>query len=243
MALLTPAPPQWQNATGDNATASLVTTWTMPALPPGSDGQVLMDVQYSDDNQTWNDVRGATGIPNPFGIPYAAQIQVRDYEAPSGQLRTYRARAYTFDNATATSSMTTSWTTMPGRVNIVITDWWLKCPENPSLNVKIDVDWADIDFDAPVDRAIVYVPNRRTPIVDHGIDHAEQIKFTVYAEDTAVQKAIVRLHRTTETLLLQDDLGQQWYVVIDGKMPRKRKPAAGDPDYRIELNLYEVDRP
>jgi len=234
MALLTPARPTLA-VYPDSPRAALFIDVATPALPTGSDGVVLLDVQWSPDNVNWADLRGATGIAP------TAQNRPRDYEVPSDTLRWYRARSYTFDGDSGQFSTASAWSPAAGG-SVAITEFWLKCPEQSSLNTRLDVDWADIVFDAPVDRGITYVPNRRTPIVDHGAVHSETISLTLWAPDPETERSIRALHQTSETLLFQLDTGEQYYVVLEGRMPRSRQPAAGsEPDFSIPLKLVEVD--
>lgn len=103
-----------------------------------------------DGGTTWLAVRNSETDDGTIAYP-AAPVTIRDYEAPNGTLASYRARAlhnysglYAASAWTATSSATWSATS----------DWWIKDPNKPALNLKLPAGTAGAMFSyADVTRA------------------------------------------------------------------------------------------
>ena len=90
-----------------------------------------MEVQRSTDGSTWETTRTLSAD----SLFEGSSGTVYDYEAPNGTLMRYRVRAlhdytgsYTYSDWSATATAT--W---------VSDDWWLKCPEQPGLNMVVNL--------------------------------------------------------------------------------------------------------
>lgn len=91
-----------------------------------------LEVQRSEDGgTTWEALRLTTDTD---GLVAGTSADLYDYEAPNGTLMSYRVRALheiSAGNLVASawaSTATATWTD---------DDWWLKCPEQPSLNMIV----------------------------------------------------------------------------------------------------------
>lgn len=205
------------------------------AYPPvGSDGITYIEAQVFAGGR-YRHIRGAEAVPL---APGGGVTFLSDSEAPHGARRTYRVRAVQYDEVTETSAPS-DWATIQG---IVFFDsWWLKCPELPSLNVRLHVDWADISEGTKKDREFVWPMGRETPIVDQGVTHSDTLQVPIVVHTIQDRDRVKQMYRTDEVLLLQDDLGEQWYVVMEGELQFARQPIAGDAPVRTAtLSFVEV---
>lgn len=185
-------------------------TPTLVLTPQNSDGRIQIDlddnagsattnaflVQRSlDGGTTWENVRV---LDRQDGVVVGDDVTLWDYEAPNGAAVSYRAYAlhdysgaYTPSLAAASSSAT--WTS---------TDWWLKVPELPDLNMIVDVD-SFAAWTMQVKQAIVQVLGRRNPVIvgDGRSSRAGTVVFKSWSQPA--RDALMELLDTDLVLLLQ----------------------------------------
>lgn len=139
-------------------------------------------------------------------------------------------------------------------VTITTTSWWLKCPETPSLNTTIVVlDWK------PKRAAPAAVFN---PVRTNGVDNPRSVvlrgpKLGVQATlgartlSEAQFNALTAILEASKTMLLQNTLGQQWYVELAGDYDFPQLRATSTPSevyptrfaHDWSIPLVEVDVP
>lgn len=170
-----------------------------------------------DGGTTWLAVRNTETVDGTITYP-AAPVTILDYEAPNGTLTSYRARAlhnysglYAASNWSTTATAT--WTS---------SDWWIKHPNVPALNLKLPAGTAGAMVSYPdVQRAA-----RQTAFQPLGAT------LPIVVADTrggATGTVIVQLRTTAEKTALDALLDRVATLLLQG-------PAAqGEPDRYVRI--------
>jgi hypothetical protein len=206
------------NATGANFitydNTAAVRTWFIDAVmlasnttvaPTYADGGPAttdrLELQRSiDAGVTWVPVRNTDGDD---GLVLATGAIIYDYEAPNGTATQYRARAlHSYTGIYAASA----WST-PLSVTWTATDWWIKHPNLPALNLKLTVgmfSYADVQHAA---RQGIFQPlGAELPIVVSDTRGGATGTVTLLLATAALQDALDALLDTADTFLLQGPL-------------------------------------
>lgn len=156
---------------------------------------------------TWQTVVGADGLAltNPY-----QEVTFDDYAAPRGVPIVYRTRVIGTDTG---ASFTGLWSATTAPVTLSTDGWWLKHPEHPEWNTLLDV--------APTFRIAIREPQETIPVLGaeeplHATDGIKGLDLTLplWSKDAAMFAAVWRLVTTGDVLLLQSNLGQQWWVKV-----------------------------
>lgn len=161
--------------------------------------------------------------------PSAASAVIADYEAPQGEMVTYR---------TSASDATTG--ALPD-----LGDVWLINPAKPGLSVPIMVGIDDTRT-ASLDAEVIVIRGRATPIVATTTPRqADTGKITVRTNTSGEQQALKALLADGSPLRLSGHPGidlPRW--VQFGDVARSRVAQwCGDTRRTFELPFWEVDRP
>ncbi len=93
----------------------------------GSATTTHLEVQRSEDGTTWEPLRLLT---DTAGVIAGTSADLYDYEAPNGTVMSYRVRAH---HTASDLVVASAWATVAAG-SWSSSDWWLKCPESPTLN-------------------------------------------------------------------------------------------------------------
>lgn len=220
------------------------TTWSVG----GFTGAESVVIESSLDQANWTGVRSS---PTVFDSPADQQVTLFDYEQAGAQTVYYRARA-TFGTG---ASFVTSVPSVTQSVATTITSWWLKDPLTPADNMTIP-----IAADAPPQRilpeiaGIFAVLGGKYPVViTDGADKAEILDFDLLFTDNPSWLNFQKNRKKGATLLVQSDMGEQWYIHFDGQPDRTSGKLAATivptanrvnvPVRRINIRAHEVARP
>lgn len=194
-------------------------------------------VERSDDGGTsWVPVRNA----DPLTL--AGTTPVVDFETPPNQPVSYRAsqfRVDAFDNVFASATSTPIAVTMP---NALLR---LKDPLNPAANIVIS-QTENIKIDAEQPTGVFAPLGRRTSIVLKGTTGGAKSSLSLQFKTQADWEAFDALRDTGNTLLLQLDDRQSWYVRLGPDRPVELLMSverAYRPYRTCAVDWYEVDRP
>lgn len=163
-----------------------------------------MELQRSiDAGATWVAVRT---IDSDAGLVYSTTTRTTyDYEAPNGTLTQYRARAlHSYSGVYAASA----WSS-PGSATWTATDWWLKQPTQPALNVRLA--FGALTSYATVDRVArngVFMPlGAALPIVVSDTRSGSTGAIVITFATGALEDSLNLLLDAVSTLLLQGPTG------------------------------------
>lgn len=106
------------------------------------------------------------------------------------------------------------------------TSWWLKCPENSALNTSIRAAGSGWSPRRAKPVAVYSPTGRSRKIVLRGPTLGEEGTLAVRTHSEAEFAAIEALVTAGKTLLLQNTLGQQWYVELAGDVEHAQIRAA-----------------
>lgn len=152
---------------------------------------------------SWLAVRNTETYDGTIAYP-AAPVTILDYEAPNGTLTSYRARAlHSYTGIYAASAWSTTAT-----ATWTATDWWIKHPNVPALNLKLTqamFSYADINHGA---RATSFLPlGASLPIVVSDTRGGPTGTVVLTLATLVSQDALDALLDTVATLLLQGPVG------------------------------------
>lgn len=156
-----------------------------------------------DGGTTWAAVRNSETTDGTITYP-AAPVTIRDYEAPNGTLTSYRARAlHNYTGVYAASAWTTTQT-----ATFTSTDWWIKHPTKPALNLKLPGGTSAAMFSYPdvnrVARQGVFQPAGATlPIVVSDTTAAASGTIVIQVRTRSDQDKAEALIAEATVLLLQ----------------------------------------
>lgn len=125
---------------------------------------------------------------------------------------------------------------------LTVTDWWLKDPTDADLNAAIDVQPPHpvrIRKRTGVFRAL----GRSKSLTVSGVAGAQDGSVTVMTATAAEWDALEALVSSTNVLLLQSPLGDQWYVTLADDVEADLTFAAGEPWRSVRFSYVEVDAP
>lgn len=154
----------------------------------------------TDGGTTWLAVRNNEGSDGILDAEGDGTTTVLDYEAPNGTVTSYRARALhnysgVFAASAWSTTQTATWTS---------TDWWIKHPNRPTLNLKLTqalLSYATVERGA---RNGVFQPLGATlPIVISDTRAGETGTTVLVLTTVAAQNALDTLLDQAATLLLQ----------------------------------------
>lgn len=158
-----------------------------------------MELQRSaDSGATWGAVRNTDGDD---GLVLSSTTRtIYDYEAPNGTTTSYRARAqHSYSGVYASSAWSAT-----GSATWTATDWWIKHPNVPALNLKLTnamFSYANIDHAA---RQGVFQPlGAALPIVVSDTRGGATGSVIVMLSTAVLQNALDTLLDQSDTLLLQ----------------------------------------
>lgn len=226
ISITTPAQPGL-TATADNPNARVVLAYTKNNAEAGT----VLSIQYSDDAK-------ATWSPHPAltNLPITGSGTVYDYESPPRLQRYYRAQV------TVPSGLSSTWPVSGEPSAIVQTDHWcLKDVLDPTANVicnkaPVGAQVVEMTFDHEEPQQV------SLPIgfaATHYIVTTEGVKeptgtLSLRAIDKPAHDALKEITQRPRSILVQDVLGNQWYVKL-GSPHAWRLVKAMDP-----LGVYPV---
>jgi hypothetical protein len=175
------------------------------------DGRWEMELQRSiDSGVTWTDV------PDDFYTQdlYQQTLDYWDYYVPSGITGRYRARVNTIDqNGDIVSS---PWSTEASAARPALTRWWLSDTQDPAGR-SMPLHVADGNIAWPNPQQVAYgLGDTFATVSGPGMkdDDLSLRVFLLSVEDYDMFRAIIR---SSNTLLIQDTHGRQWFVKVMGK--------------------------
>ncbi|MDP2710785.1 MAG: hypothetical protein Q8O56_06165 [Solirubrobacteraceae bacterium] len=207
-------------------------------LSTGTGTAVRHEIQRSIDNgQTWTRVRTAEGTTG--SVP-GLVAGTDDYETPIGDPVVYRARSFT------AGGIPSAWHT-PAATQLD-SDWWLKHPNRPILNVKLD--GGKLRNYPGSERGgrhhEFHAVAARHPVIVSDTRQSARGTITLQLETRVERGQLDELLDTAETLLLHGPASAQEpdrYVRVVGHRRRRVVDNAHRPRTLEELDWIEVGRP
>lgn len=174
-----------------------------------------LEVQRSIDHLTWEPLRLDT---DTAGVINAADATVFDFEAANGQTVFYRVRAINDDDGLAIVS---DWVEGDGQWDS--TEWWLKSPLHPSLNMPIVIH-SQPGFQAPARQGNFQALGATRALTISDTRGADRGQLVLRADSDVEAVALYDILQNGGILLAQGASGAHWrdrYVTIgDVDMPR-----------------------
>jgi hypothetical protein len=120
------------------------------------------------------------------------------------------------------------------------TEWWLKCPVDPALNQRITVSmWNP----TKAKRRARFEPVGQTrAVILRGPTLGVDATLSLRTLNSVQHAAVEALVDSGATLLLQNVIGQQWYVEVSGDIPEQFRLSYPDEAYPV-LHFYEWQIP
>jgi hypothetical protein len=126
------------------------------------------------------------------------------------------------------------------------TQWWLKSPTDPSLNIVVKTVGDALEIDAPEVQGEFVLLGREDPVIISDVILTERFTIEVLCVGKEAYAALLALRNRQETLLLQSDMEEQWYVRI-GSSRKTRLRYTGNRRNRpirvVSLPCVEVAKP
>ena len=189
----------------------------------------------ADAGATWEPVRGATSLAGTF----ATKATLYDYEAPRGVALTYRAAT---EATISDQQLVSDYATAAVVGTLSCSDWNLKCPLDPSLNlldanVNADPEWTKEE------EAATFRPVGRTyPVVVSMALGGADGSLTVSTNTDAAWTALEALRDYAGTLLLESPYGWARYVrILSRSWAEMGAPEAARR--RVTFSFLEVEAP
>lgn len=186
-----------------------------------------VDLERSTDGgTTWTPVRTQYGDD---GRVLLSAVTVNDYEAPNGPDFLYRARAlHNYSGQWAASAWTQSTTAW------VSSQWWLKHPNRPALNVPVELfSYSKVTRAARM--AAIQPLGASLPVVMSDVRAGATGEITIQARTTTEQDALNTILDTVDTLLLQGP-------VADGHPDRYVRFADQDGERVVDKAFSHITR-
>ena len=164
----------------------------------------LFEIQVSrDGGTTWESMRLLTDGDRL--TPASGLATVYDYEAANGVATYYRARAlHNYSGQYAASS----WA--PANASWSSTDWWIKSPTKPSLNLAVVVYGLGSITKTPR-QGVFKIPGRRLPVIAEDVVRDGPTGTITLGLDTVEEReALDELLDSCDTLLLQGRAADYW---------------------------------
>lgn len=199
-----------------------------------------LEVQRSEDGgTTWEPLRLTTDTD---GLVAGTSADLYDYEAPNGTVMKYRVRAlhevstgnYVASDWAATASAT--WTD---------TAWWLKCPEQPALNMIVYPDSLP-GYQRPSRQGVFQALGSTETVIVADTRGAPRGTLRLQIDTPAEQDDLDALLDTNATLLLQCPPEHHWtdrYLRIGDQDRARWIDKAWVGEYIDTLQWWEVARP
>jgi hypothetical protein len=133
--------------------------------------------------------------------------------------------------------------------SVEITSWWLRAPLDEDLDTAVRVEsW---DKRKLKESATFTVSGRDKPVVLRGTVNAIAGTLVVRTQSEEEYDAVEALIDAGQTLLLQNVIGEQWYLEVTGEVPvpqRLASPTATEAYpvrhlHNWSIPLTEVDAP
>lgn len=181
----------------ENAANAPATWFRGGFYAPNATAAKFYAIEYSDDAVNWFTVRGCGALTDPALANQLVATQF-DYEFTPNVLRNYRARAYYTESGNTVNGLNTA----TGTATVDPTEWWLKDPLTPSLNLQIFV----VDegtMARPLPRGVFYPLGAPLAVVVK--DTRKGAETTLILETTlnAERTSMLALLNANHTLLLQ----------------------------------------
>ncbi len=229
-----PCPAPTLTATLDDANQRVVLEVTPNAKAGATDPLTTIE-RSADAGATWEPVRGATSLAGTF----ATKATLYDYEAPRGVALSYRAAT---EATISDQQLVSAYATADVAGTLSCSDWNLKCPLDPSLNlldanVNADPEWTKEE------EAATFRPVGRTypVIVSMALGGADG-SLTVSTNTAAGWAALEALRDYAGTLLLESPYGWARYVRILSRSWTETG-AAEAARRRATFSFLEVEAP
>ena len=222
-------------ATADNTLDRASLNVTVPTTSPYTSATVT--VQRSiDAGTTWETVRGIDGV----AIALATPTTFYDYEAPAGVPVLYRAQAV---GLYLTDSVTSPWSGSSTMTLAALTEWNLKVPETPELNI-IGVNVVGSPEETLGEEVGVFRPiDRRYPVVVSGELTGWDGSISISTVTAAAWTALAAVLENQKVLLLQSPFGWQKYIRIVGDVKTAIQGTPTAPRRRATLTYVETAAP
>lgn len=224
------------------------TTWTRGGLMYNP-GKAYVE-RSSDGGTTWQTVylaAAANGASGPYLPIYTSSFNQEftgyDVSAAPNVSYIYRTRGIYVDDGGYPS--TSPYSANSSSVAATQTSWLLRDPTNESAHLVLRIT-GDLDSVAEEANGVFRPLGRSRHVVVSDASLGEQFDLPIQVRGVTERQSVETLRATSRSrpLLLQSDMGDQWWVKVTG--PRKRTllnniTRKTTPVYNITLPLVEVD--
>lgn len=204
-------------------------------------GDVVNIERSLDGGATWQPVRGATEAAYS-----STSVAVDDYAVPLGVAPRYRAQLV--DVVSAGESYSSAWTEATGTA-LPQDRWWLKDPQDPTLNTVVRVA-PPFSLARPRPDQRAYGIGSKVAAVSHDGRRGVEGSITFRTDGKPAYEALEKLLNSGRTLLLQDILGRQWYLSFGDTTYKLAAAQAGIGDsapirhyHETAVSVIEVREP
>lgn len=162
-----------------------------------------LEVQRSEDGATWEPLRLTTDTD---GAIAGTSADAYDYEAPNGTLMSYRVRA--LHEVSPGNNVASDWAAT-STATWTDTAWWLKCPEQPALNMIVYPDSLP-GFQRPVRQGVFQALGSTETVIVADTRGAARGTLRLQIDTQAEQDDLDALLDANATLLLQGPPAHHW---------------------------------
>lgn len=191
----------------------------------------------------WQAVRGQSRtVPLEPTDPALPAVVISDREVPPNRRAEYRAFLL-LDDVVSDASAT-------DEATITNSSWRLRDPLDPTRNTAIMArpGWSP---ETKVTAGVFYIEGRDEATVDQGQVFGIASNLTLWALDETARDEVMLMLKSRRTLLLQNHLGEQWYVRVVGNIAAPQLRLAPMPGevyptrhaHEITVPVVEVARP
>ena len=199
-----------------------------------------LEVQRSEDGgTTWEPLRLTT---DTAGVITGTSADVYDYEAPNGTLMSYRVRAL---HEVSTGNYVASAWSATATATWTDTAWWLKCPEQPALNMVV-VPASLPSYQRPVRQGVFQALGSAETAIVADKRGAPRGTLRLQIDTQAEQDDLDALLDANATLLLQGPATHHWtdrYIRIGDQDRARWIDKAWVGEVLDTLQWWEVAQP
>lgn len=195
----------------------------------------LVSVERSTDGSTWTPVRNGTLVAGEFGTVTA----INDYECGYGVETLYRAR---ITGTYAGLQNAGAWTTLVDGVELDVSGWNIKCPQDLSLNMYDVHVVGEVSEKMEEDVSVFRPLDRDYAVAVSGSRGGWDGSLSIKCNTTTEWETLKALIESQKVLLLEDIYGGSKYIRVTNNDASKKGPRTS-PRRSVTLSYVETKAP